>query len=450
MKQKLFVLIFLILLVAVLAGLNAASYVQKEKTPDRESQPNRSSFNSGATGTQAFYALLSETGRHVMRWQDSPGALLTAKKDTPAVFVLIGSMRREFTDPEYDDLLRWVADGGRLVVIDRNPSAKLLTTTANWKLDIESTLSFSLFSVDPTDQKEMTGTAAAIKPIQPSVLSQRVNAVQPSQFSSSIVLGQFADANESGEQKRQDKPPPPPRSTTIAAEVPNSAGPVIHISDGSKNIVVDAPYGEGSIVFVADPYIVSNGGIAIADNAQLAINLAAAGDRIVAFDEYHQGYGNDSNRFLQFFAGTPVVAIFLQMFVIIGFVLFSQSRRFGRPVPEPEPDRLTKLEYVGAMAELQGRTRAYDLAIENIYNEFRRRASRMFGLDNFKADSTALARSIAERTGLDVAKIADDLFKCEEIIRGEPTNKRETVKLIEAIRELEKKLGITRAGRTRI
>src|SRR6187551_2133735 len=74
MKQKLSILILLVLMAALLAGLNAASYVQKEKTPDSEWSPNRSSFNSGATGTQAFYTLLAETGHKVMRWQDSPPA----------------------------------------------------------------------------------------------------------------------------------------------------------------------------------------------------------------------------------------------------------------------------------------------------------------------------------------------------------------------------------------
>ena len=63
MKQKLFIFIFLIFLVAVLVGLNAATYTQKEKTPDSESSPRRSTFNSGATGLQAFYTLLNETGR---------------------------------------------------------------------------------------------------------------------------------------------------------------------------------------------------------------------------------------------------------------------------------------------------------------------------------------------------------------------------------------------------
>jgi hypothetical protein len=47
------------------------------------------------------------------------------------------------------------------------------------------------------------------------------------------------------------------------------------------------------------------------------------------------------------------------------------NTRFARALPANEPNRLFKLEYVSAMAELQRRTKVYDLAIENIYNEFR-------------------------------------------------------------------------------
>jgi hypothetical protein len=57
MRQKLGIVVGLLVLILILIGLNAATYVQREKTPDNEIFPNRSSFNSGATGTQAFYTL---------------------------------------------------------------------------------------------------------------------------------------------------------------------------------------------------------------------------------------------------------------------------------------------------------------------------------------------------------------------------------------------------------
>ncbi|MEQ1603291.1 MAG: DUF4350 domain-containing protein [Pyrinomonadaceae bacterium] len=482
MKQKLLIFTFLILIGVLLVGLNAASYTQKEKVPDSEFNPNRSTFNSGATGTQAFYTLLSETGRKTVRWQEPPAALLTVKNG-PAVFVVTGTVKREFTEPEIEELLRWVSNGGRLVLIDRSPVTELLTTTANWQVSIKGNETPELFTVDASDTKQMTAETTAMKPAQPTIYTQGVNAVQPSRFAGSIMFERFIDNGTSKKVedlppppkaiKRVDPPdeirfdaPPPKRSDRIyempsptpvqltpigdTVESPSQMAPVVHFSGADKNLVVNMPFGEGEIVLLSDPYIVSNSGISLVDNAQLAINIVAAGDRVIAFDEYHQGYGKDTNRFLQFFAGTPVVAIFLQLALFIGLVFFSQSRRFARPVPEPEPDRLSKLEYVSAMAELQQRTRAFDLAIENIYNEFRRRVTRLLGLDNFKTKSNEIARAISERAGLDASSTAATLHECEEIIRGASTNKKQVLRLVGELRAVEQKLGLVRAGRTKI
>ena len=435
---------FLIVLVALLAGLNAASYVQKEKTPDNEMMPNRSTFNAGATGTQAFYTLLFETGRKVTRWQEPPATLVTAKANKPAVFVVTGTIRREFTPAESEALLRWVSDGGRLVVIDREPPKELVTTTANWKLTIKYDEQVDVFVVDPSDQKQMVRDVTATKPVQPTLFTRGVNAVQTSFFAGSVEFERFSESPD------EDAVAPARSSARLTIESPSQAGPVVHFASGGRNLLVDVPYGSGKIVYLTDPYMISNGGISLVDNAQMALNMVTAGDGIVAFDEYHQGYGTDNNRFLQFFAGTPVVAIFLQAVILVGFVFYSQSRRFARAVPEPEPDRLSKLEYIAAMAELQQRTRAFDLAIENIYTDFRRRVSRLLGLDGLTAKSDQLATAIAGRTSLDRSKTEETLFKCEDIIRGEPTNKREVVMLVAALRELETKLGIGRSAKTKI
>ncbi|MEJ7624985.1 MAG: DUF4350 domain-containing protein [Pyrinomonadaceae bacterium] len=432
MRQKLFIFGFLMLMIAVLIGLNAASYTQKEKTPDSEVSPNRSTYNTGATGTQAFYTLLAETGRNVVQWEQSPNGLLTARQK-PAVFVMVGSLRRDVSSVEIEELLRWVADGGRLVLIDRQPLAELVATTANWQVSVGERESDELFSADPSDRGKMVADAGAIRPIHPSVFTQGVNAVQPSRFATSISIERLAETDGAANVKGYDW-----------VEAPSQNAPVLHLADAQKNLVVSAAFGGGQIAVLSDPYVVSNGGIALVDNAQLAVNLVGAGDGVIAFDEFHQGYGSDDNRFLQFFAGTPVVAIFMQTVILVGLVFFSQSRRFARPVPEAEASRLSKLEYVAAMAELQGRTKAYDLAIENIYTDFRRRVSRHFGVDNTSSQSGAIAALAAERTGIDKAVVVDAMHRCEEIIRGEPTNKKQVIRLITSLRTIEGKLGLTR------
>jgi hypothetical protein len=185
----------------------------------------------------------------------------------------------------------------------------------------------------------------------------------------------------------------------------------------------------------------------MADNVRLAVNLVTSRPGLIAFDEYHHGYGTNNNRLFQYFEGTPVIMIFVQVALLIALVFVSQSRRFARPVPEKETDRLSKLEYVSAMAQLQQRTRAYDLAIENIYSDFRRRVSSLVGLDNTTATRRELSIRIAERTGGDPRVIEELLFKCEDVIIGEPVDRKTTVSLIEQLRAIEDKLGLKRAAR---
>jgi hypothetical protein len=440
MKQKLVIFLILVLLILILVGLNAATYVQKEKMPDTEIDANRSTYNSGTTGTQAFYALLSETGRQVIRWREPIDALLTEKKTVPGTFVVVGAVRREFTDTEVKQLLEWVSQGGRLVLIDREPPKGLMEGSSVWKISLSRQNEPELFGVDPGDQKQMTSGMAAAKPVQPTLFTKSVNAVQPSRFASAVAFQRNAEIYE--DSKNDHSSPPPENADNMSV----FQAPVVHLASREQNLLVDVPYGSGQIVFLSDPFIISNGGINMVDNAQLAINVVTPGYGTIAFEEYHHGYGSNNNRFLQFFAGTPVVAIFLQFAVLATFVLFSQSRRFARALPEKEPDRLSKLEYVSAMAELQQRTRAFDLAIESIYTDFHRRTAKLFGVDNTTIKRKDLAAMIAERIKADANEVDWIMFKCEDIIRGEPTNRKETLRLSARLRAIENQLGLQRSG----
>ncbi|PYS97974.1 MAG: hypothetical protein DMF63_18145 [Acidobacteria bacterium] len=484
MKQKLLIFLVLIFLVLLLAGLNAATYVQKEKVADTEFAPNRSTYNSGSTGTQAFYALLSETGRNVTRWQASLETLSSDPKRSPAVFVMIGPLRKDLSDDEQTKLMEWVSAGGTLIVIDREPASDLIATTAEWNLSVAPEVIPELYTVDAANPKQMTADRAALKPSLPSSFARGVNAVQPSRFASSVKLeasvyetksvsGDFAGPVNTPTATPYDlyssssePTPPPPVATPSESESSSNAdknesednlelseasasfaAPVVHLGAGGRNLLVEAPFSEGRIIILTDPFIVANNGISMVDNSQLAVNLVTSRDGLIAFDEFHHGYGANNNRLFQYFEGTPVVSIFAQCALLIALVFVSQSRRFARPIPEPEPSRLSKLEYVSAMAELQQRTSAYDLAVENIYSDFRRRASSLVGLDNTTATRRELASRIAERTRDDARSVEQLLFECEDVIHGEPVDRRTTISLIGRLRDLEAKLGLKRAAR---
>ena len=488
MRQKLGMILGLALLILILIGLNAATYIQKEKTPDNEIIPNRSSFNSGATGTQALYTLLAETGRSVKRWQEPMDALaMQTSGTTPSTFVVIGKTRRQLEDIEVKQMLEWVNDGGRLVFIDRDLDERVAQAIAVWQLTQKTNDLELLYVTDPADTPQMTSGMPASRPVQPSVFTRNVNAVQTSRFASDIEVSvkpsggvqgsglgygpdtmnivaqprskpyDFYDPTpaptadlELKQIKPETSPPAPPKSTSITTvqgdEVAGDeafSAPVVHVVGNDRNVLVDIPYGAGEIVVLSDPFVVSNAGIGLVDNAQLAINVLSTGG-VIAFDEFHQGFGANQNQFFAYFAGTPVIAIFGQIALLVFFIMLSRSRRFARALPEAEPDRRTKLEYVGAMAELQQRTRAYDLALENIFGDFKRRASNLLGVDVSLTQRLQLSRLIADRIKGDADEIASVLAKCQDIIHGETTNKRETVVLATRLREIESQLGMDR------
>src|SRR5215210_1429794 len=131
MRQRLALIIGIGAVLVVLIGLNAASYVEIEQTPDSEYDPNRSTYNSGATGTRALYDFLRESGREVTRWRETPAALLKSDQPKPSTFVILQPKISYETD-EVESLLQWVRGGGRLVIIDRRPNPHLLPDSGNW------------------------------------------------------------------------------------------------------------------------------------------------------------------------------------------------------------------------------------------------------------------------------------------------------------------------------
>jgi hypothetical protein len=226
--------------------------------------------------------------------------------------------------------------------------------------------------------------------------------------------------------------------------------PVIDVEDGREGVgalLVDYAYGRGRVVVLSDPYIVSNAGISRADNLFLASNVVTGGRRgRIAFDEFHQGYGATENRLFAYFRGTPVLWMFAQVAFVALAVVWTRGRRFARPLPAPRADRRSKLEFVASMAELQQRSRAYDLAIENIYTRTRRALARYGGVEA-NAPLERIAAGVGRRSGRSRRKLEALMRECEDAIAGAPLSPRRAVALARELRELERDLGILMRSR---
>ncbi|HZB46245.1 MAG TPA: DUF4350 domain-containing protein [Pyrinomonadaceae bacterium] len=481
MRGRLAIFITVALMLVILVALNAASYVRVENEVLSEFNPDRSTFNADATGTRAFYTFLEQSGHQVSRWGRPPSALLDGAS-APANFVVVGKTRVDVESEDAEAILKWVEGGGRLVIIDRVPPASLVPAAGGWHVSAEIT-EYPGPEVRPDNTETMTRGVPLITPAQPTWLVRDVAQVTRSRFAGRLHIYPFIaapqtvgvsgpaptpsiDDDEPWFEEEQPPPPPKPAPSPVVvvsddaaedededaeetSETVESPAPVEHLADGREgtgSLLIDYPYGRGRVVILSDPFIVSNGGVKLADNLQLAANVVAGAGGPIAFDEYHHGHGATENPVFAYFAGTPVLWIFAQAGLIVLAALWTRGRRFARPLPAPHVDRRSKLEFVASMAELQERARAYDLAVENVYARTRRALARYAGLQPH-APHAQLAERVAARSGRDARQLAALFADCENAIAGAPTSARKAVALVRSLRELERDLGILMRAR---
>ncbi|HEX8559254.1 MAG TPA: DUF4350 domain-containing protein [Pyrinomonadaceae bacterium] len=474
MKSRLLILLSVVLLVALLVAINAASYVRVEQEAETEQMPDRSTENAGGTGTRALFEYLSRRGDAVSRWRRPMAEL--AGPDAPQTLVMVGPHRLGVEQAEAVHVLRWAAAGGRLVLVDRSPNPLLLPPAGGWRVHAE-TVEVPGPDALPDDAEGMTRDTPLVSPAQPTALTRHVSRVTRSRFAARLyayradagaAVAVADDDNEEdlwGGVPSEEEPPPPPAppatpdgagdaADEAADEAGDAAGdegaPVVHVNDGRGGagaLLVDYAYGRGRVVVLSDPYVISNAGINRSDNLFLAVGVVTGGLKgRVAFDEFHHGYGEARNHLFAYFRGTPVLWLFAQGALLALMVVWTRGRRFARPVPEPRPDRRSKLEFVSSMAELQQRARAYDLAVENVYQRTRRALARYGGLPA-TAPLAQIAERAAARSGRDRARLEALLRECEDAAAGAPLTARRALGLARALRELERDLGILMRSR---
>jgi hypothetical protein len=466
MRERLGIIITIVLAIGVLVAINSLAYVSEDDQPDSELNPNRSSYHGGATGTRALYDFLSESGYQVMRWRDTPEHLLGGAGQKVQTFVIIGRPRIAVNEEEAKSLLLWVARGGRLVIIDRRPDDVLLPPAGEWKVTTEF-LDFPGIDADPARPEQMTENVKPLHPGLPTLLTRDVDSVMLSRYFSAI---RFLFTRKKG---AHEKPSPGASATpdkandetddlddllspeetrekehqALIATDKSSPAPVVHLEGPSQSaVLVDYLHGQGRIILLSDPFVVANGGIGLKDNLRLAVNLLTGSDGLIAFDEFHQGRGATSNEFASYFAGTPVLAICGQIIILILLMVWTRGRRFGRPLPLPQVDRRSSLEFVASMAELQQRAQAYDLAIENIYARTRRVLARYAGMD-YNSPRAEIAQRVALRSTMTAHQIETLMRQAEDAINGGEISERKTIHLVRRLRELEISLGLRMRSR---
>jgi Domain of unknown function (DUF4350) len=439
MRQRLTIILTIVVILVLLVIINTVTYVKDEPENDSELLANRSTYHAGPTGSRALYDFLSEAGYQVMRGREAPQKLLGNSASKVRTFVVIGPTKLPFTAEEARILLGWIKRGGTFVLITRHPDDQLLPNSGDWAITAR-TFDLPGLDVNPANTKQMTERVTALHPVQPTLLTADIQAVMPSRFAARLNIATTKKPDSTTHQGEHGV------ADQVSVWDETSAAPVVHISDRDGALLVDYAYGKGRIILFSDPFVVANGGISLADNLRLATNMITSVEGLVAFDEYHQGRGITENAIASYFAGTPVLAIIAQIVVLILLLVWSGARRFGRPLPLVQVDRRSSLEFVASMSELQERSRAFDLAIENIYSRTRRALARYGGVD-YNSSRAEVAARVALRSTLDADILETLMRQCEETINGAPINWRQAIDLVKRLREVERTLGLRMRSR---
>jgi hypothetical protein len=392
MKRSTSAALLVLVIFLLLVALNFLFFVDTQTAQENEQSGNRSSYRTTPYGTQAFYTLLEETGYPVTRLE-KPYNEIT---DRDGIGTLILITLPDDSGPgkaEFDALGDWLERGHQLIIIDQS-------IHLNRELgDIEADTTFA-------------GSKSDVKPLQPTRYTFGVERLKTGEAASRIRL--------------------------------NSHSAIYHIGDDGGALLADARVKDGHVIFLTDPHIVANNGIKEADNLVLALNLLAERpEGKIAFDEFHHGYGSHSasEGVLAYFRGTPVPWIFWQGVLIAALAAYTFGRRFARPLPLRRERRTTNLEFVSSMATITRLARASDLAMQNVYWDFRKRLCRYSGLPS-NVESGHLAAKAARRARLNEQELARLLTLCDQVSRGRPVSDSELLKLVTRIREIESQLGI--------
>ncbi len=458
MRRYLSLILTFGLVLLVLIGLSAAGSLEFDRKDENELAPVRSSYNPGPTGTRALYQLLEETGYPVARWRERFGEL--KRKADGALLILVGPFAAadELEEAEVQALQEWLNAGGRALVISREPAEQFGDYTISAQMPDKLPAATA-----PPEQIVNAKSDELIA--QPTELTRDLQGLALSEFAARLKFHALVREEKLSVTAQKDTPPPPAPVKSPAPTAKNEAesedekiaekrkaeiealhfsdklrAPVIHLGDKDGARLADFNYGAGRVVFLSDPFVIANHGLARGANLQLALNLVNALRREgkpILFDEYHHGYHSEENALVRYFSGTPFWWVLGQLLLLGLLLVYSYGKRFARPLPLPQVDRHSPLEFVGSMANLQQTAQARDLAIENIYPRFKTRLCRRLGLPG-KAGPTEIAAAMRERPQF--AAVANELElalrESEYVLQGDRISDQRLVELVATMRRV--------------
>jgi hypothetical protein len=452
MRRYLGIIIASLIVIGVLIALSAAGNIELDRPAESEMQPIRSSYSTGATGTRAFYQLLEESGRPVARWRES--YLSLGEKAGDELIIAVGPFQFNMPLPldEVEALQDFIASGGNALIISRSPGWQFGGPIIH-SISIDSRITAKNPPWNAAPEMLVDSRSDELI-VQPTELTKNLNKLALSQLAARMTF------------KSPEKVPAPTpqakRESSATDSIPDDVrrkiemivkarvkptAPVIHLGDSDGAVLADFKYGDGRVVFLSDPFVIANNGIARGSNLRLALNLidslGAGRDgaaRRIYFDEYHHGYRGENNPLVNYFRGTPMAWLLLHGLLLSLLIVYTYGRRFARPLPLAQADRHSPLEFVSSMANLQQVAKARDLAIENIFPRFKAQLCRRLGLSSRAQPEEIIAGVRRLRLPVSEIELRHALSESELILIGEEVDDAHLMKTIARMRQIMRQL----------
>jgi hypothetical protein len=409
-----------IALLFVLAALLAA--LSGERRSDMMLR-RPSTFFTDPSGARGLFLVMKKLLPATEQWRHPLTRLPRPDTENAPSTLIVAGPLLPLAPAEAEHLDRWLSHGGQLILASAN----------GWPLRQRKTI---LNNQEHGDQLEDRDE----EPAEKSAADQAA-AKLPSYLSTHAPALQWSKS-ERASVAEMDGPSIPGAPLKLQLRRYFRATGDAKILAGAANapLAVELPIGQGRIVAVADPMVISNGALRAADNAVWLVTLAAAwGNGIALFDEYHHGFGakRSAASLVWAFSKTPWGWCLWQIVATGLLYIFVYRRRFGRVCEPPTFERSSPLDQVDARAGIFRAAGAQRLAthlmVQNLSQELSQAHGRTIDVTSLSAQAgKRMARQISPESLAELQTLA---AKAE---RGEKLSEHEFIEIGRLAGELSK------------
>jgi len=346
-SYRLEIALALLLAAAIAVALWAANRSPKQPAFD----PRPSTFLAGPQGSKALHEVLIRLGRPSERRRTALFTLAEDRVRRPAILVVLNPPI-PLQDAELEQVVEFVRNGGAVVAAGRGGG---ITRCAGWRLLPERLRDDSVTVRPPRPGLRLPPAARVLARWEPEgAQRQRLQG---------LVKGE------------EDDP--------CSALIPSAFDTVLAAANGRPVILRLHYRGGGTITLAADPGWFTNAVWRDTDVPLVVLPLLTPRpDRPgrVAWDEYHQGFGQDAlslaGRTWGWLRGSPAGWAMLQLIAVALVWLALTAVRFGPARSVIERRRRSPLEHLEALAAGLESAADADTAVQRLVSGLRRRLNR--------------------------------------------------------------------------